>query len=133
MKIFGRLTLAALIACMPGLAGAWTATNYLKVAPVSETVFEVVGQPGSAGQEYWCAAGDYAQRVLKVKVVQRIYIVRGPAPAQTANWDYAVLFSLIPPVDEDTRPRLTLSVKQVGSNITSALAQQYCLRSIEQF
>ncbi len=130
MKIFGKLTLAALIACLPGLAGAWTSSNHHRVSPVSDTVFEVVGRPGSAGQEYWCAAGDYVHRVLKARVVQRIYLVRGPAPAQTANWNYAVLFSLTPPVDEDTRARLTLSVKQVGSNLSSALAQGYCQQDI---
>ena len=131
MNYFGRLTLAALIACLPGVAGAWTASNHHKVAPVSDTAFEVVGRPGSAGQEYWCAAGEYAHRVLKAKVVQRIYLVRGPAPAQTANWNRAVLFSLTPPATGDTSAMIRLSVKQVGSNLSSALAQLYCLRDIK--
>jgi len=130
MKVYGRLILAALIAGFPGLAVAWTASNYHKVAPVSDTVFEVVGRAGSAGQEYWCAAGEYAHQVLKAKVVQRIYLVRGSAPAQTANWNRAVLFSLTPPATGDTRARLRLSVKQVGSNLSSASAQRYCQRDI---
>lgn len=131
MQILKRLTFAALIAGLPGVAAAWTASNHHKVAPVSETEFEVVGRPGSAGQEYWCAAGEYAHQVLKAKVVQRIYLVRGPAPAQTATWDRAVLFSLTPPAAGDAGAMIRLSVKQVGSNLSSALAQQYCQRDIK--
>lgn len=118
---------AALLTLTPGLAGAWTAANRHKVEQVSDTVFEVVGKSGSGGQEFWCAAGDYARRELGSSATQRVYLVRGPAPAQTANWDRAVLFSLVPPQDVDLRTSATLSMKRVGDNLNATMAQGYCL------
>lgn len=126
MTVFKNLTLAGMLALMPGLAGAWTAENRHKVELVSETVFEVVGRPGSGGQEFWCAAGDFARRVLGAGAAQRVYLVRGPAPAQTRHWNRAVLFSLTPPVDGDLRTMATLSVTRVGDNLNATMAQGYC-------
>lgn len=113
-----------------GLAGpvfAWQASNGHTVNPVSDINFEVVGRPGSGGMQFWCAAGDYARQVLGASAVQRIYLVRAPAPAITKNWNRAVLFSLVPPQGAQLRPGFTLSMKRVGDNMNAANAQGYCL------
>ena len=130
MCVLKILSAAICLSCFPGLAGAWTAENHHRVAPVSKSVFEVVGRSGSAGPQYWCAAGDFARRVLGTSAVQRIYLVRGPGVAQTQNRNKAVLFSLTSPDNSDTTHRLTLSVKQVGSNLSTAMARQYCQMDI---
>ena len=130
MNIVFKIFLATSLAILPSFAGAWTAPNDHKVAAVSDAVFEVVGRPGSAGQEYWCAAGDYSRRVLGARANQRVYLVRGPAPAQTRNWNRAVLFSLSPPDNAQSRAMLFLSVKRVGDNLSTAAAQQYCQRDL---
>jgi len=130
MNVLLKISLSVALSALPSLAGAWTARNYHKVAPVSDTVFEVVGRAGSGGQEFWCAAGDYSRRVLGASVTQRVYLVRGPAPAQTQNWNRAVLFSLVPPVGVDPGTSLFLSLKRVGDNLSASAAQQYCQRDL---
>lgn len=127
MKVKRLLIATALAAMLPGLALAWVADNRHKVNPVSETVFEVVGKSGSGGSQFWCAAGDYARRVLGADATQRVYLVRGPAPAQTYNWNRAVLFSLTVPQDADLATGITLSMDRVGDNMMAAAAQAYCL------
>ena len=116
----------ALITSVPGIALAWQADNRHIVNPVSDTVFEFVGKPGSGGPEFWCAAGDYARRAIGASATQRVYLVRGPAPALTRNWNRAVLFSLTQPQDVDLTPGYTLSVTRVGENLVAATAQNYC-------
>jgi hypothetical protein len=135
MNIFNKLCSAVLpgvvtIALTGALAGpvqAWQANNRHTVNPVSDINFEVVGRPGSSGVQFWCAAGDYARQVLGASAVQRVYLVRGPAPAMTRNWNRAVLFSLVAPQDADLRPGFALSMERVGDNMNAADAQTYCL------
>ena len=126
MMTFKKMTAAALLAALPGMGLAWQAENRHFVNPISDTVFEVVGRSGSGGPEFWCAAGDYARRAIGVAATQRIYVVRGPAPAITRNWNRAVLFSFIQPQDTDLQPGYTLSVTRVGENLIAASAQAYC-------
>ena len=121
------MAVITVIAVMPGVAMAWKADNRHIVNPVSDTVFEVVGRPGSGGVEFWCAAGDYARRVLGAKATQKVYLVRGPAPAQTRHWNRAVLFSLEAPEGANLNTGLSLSVTQVGENLSAASAQAYCM------
>lgn len=127
MNVKKLITLALLPALLPGLAAAWVADNRHKVNPVSGTVFEVVGKSGSGGSQFWCAAGDYARRVLGAGATQRVYLVRGVAPAQTHEWDRAVLFSLAVPQDADLSTGFTLSTERVGDNMMAAAAQAYCM------
>ncbi|MFT7597003.1 MAG: hypothetical protein ACI8R4_004346 [Paracoccaceae bacterium] len=121
-----HLAAAALLAATPGMALAWQADNRHFVNPVSDGVFEVVGRSGSGGPEFWCAAGDYARRAIGASATQRIYLVRGPAPAITRKWNRAVLFSLTEPQGADLTPGYTLSVTRVGENLIAASAQNYC-------
>lgn len=123
---FKRLVLAVPFILMPGLSLAWLADNRHTVEPISESVFEVVGRSGSGGPEFWCAAGDYARRALGASAAQRVYLVRGPAPAITRDWNRAVLFSLVQPQDADLTPGFNLSVDRVGENLNAAMAQSYC-------
>lgn len=106
---------------------AWRAKNWHQVYPVSPTVFEVVGQPGSGAADYWCGAGDYVRHSLGLPAVQRVFIWRqiGPSVAQSSR--KAVQFSLSPPEHKVAPPGYSLSVKAVGDNLTAAAAYQYCL------
>lgn len=119
--------LSALSALVPQFAGAWQADNRLTVNPVSDTVFEVIGLPGSPGSEFWCAAGEYALRVLGTSSTQRVYIVRGRAAPVTGTGPSAVQFSLNLPEGVPPQSGLTLSVKKVGDNLSVAFARTYCL------
>ncbi|MFT7597004.1 MAG: hypothetical protein ACI8R4_004347 [Paracoccaceae bacterium] len=122
-----RICLTALLALTPGWANAWRGINRHEVYPVSDTVFEVLNDVGSGAVDYWCGAGDFARQVMGTPAAQRIYIWRGIGPSATRQGRRSVQFSLTPPPDADTTPGLSLSVKKVGDNMTSALAYQYCL------
>lgn len=118
---------AALFAVSPAVAGAWQADNLLTVNPLPGEGFEVVGRTGSAGSDYWCAAGDYAMRVLGAGGTQRIYLVRGRGAPETSNRKSAVQFSLTPPDGPEPRDSLFLSMRNVGDNLGAAFARNYCL------
>lgn len=118
---------AGLLALMPTLAPAWQADNLHTVNPLPGGAFEVIGEPGSAGPDFWCAAGDYAIRVLGVESTQRIYIVRGRGAPETSDRKAAVQFALSPANGPDPRQRLFLSMRRVGDNLSAAFARNYCL------
>ena len=123
MKSIATLSLAAAVAAAP--AWAFTADNWHEVNPVSQVSFEVIGEPGSGPTQYWCAAGDYALRALGVAGTQRVYISKPSGPSATRPGKTAVTFSLNAPADgRDTG--ISLSVKDVGDNLSAVFAAQYC-------
>ncbi len=121
-----KLALAAVIAVSPTWAAAWWSFNRHEVFPVSDGVFEVVSRVGSAPSDYWCSAGDYAQRVLKLPAADRIYIWRGIGSSVNRPGARAVQFSPTPPAGADTTPRLSLSIKTPGDNLARHAAVAYC-------
>lgn len=118
---------AALIAAAPAWAADFRAANRLRVAPVDDQVFEVIAGPGMGGSAFWCAAGDYANRVMGAGATQRIYLVRARGPAVTRNRKSAAHFSLVPPDGVDTSPGYFLSLRRVGENLTANDAQSHCV------
>jgi hypothetical protein len=131
MKRFVRVFLIAAMALAPTWAGAaWRAANRLEVLPVSDGVFEVIGQTGSSAGDYWCGAGDYARSKLRTGATQRVYLWRALGFSQSGKGRKAVQFSLAPPSDALTSPGYSLSVKAVGDNMTAAAAAQYCYSRI---
>lgn len=119
----------SLIVTAPGAVLAWKGDTYNTVNPVSDTVFEVVGKPGSDVTEYWCSAGDYARRVLGAAATRKIYLVRGLGRSETSNSRSAVQFSLIAPGGSDASvgQNWSLSVDHIGDSLNAAVAQNYCL------
>lgn len=126
----GRMTgllVVAVLVLTPGWVAAWRAWNWHDVFPVSKTVFEVIGRPGSAAADYWCGAGDYVRHALRESATRRIYIWRAIGPSEIQPGRKAVQFALTAPENADTSPGYSLSVKAVGDNLTAAAAFQYCL------
>ena len=122
-----RLSMICLaLAAMPVAANAFIAENRHHVNPLPGGAFEVIGEPGSGGAAYWCAAGDYATRVLGAGGTQRIYISRGRGRPETSNRRSAVQFSMTPPAGADTSRSLTLQVDRAGDNLGVAFARRYC-------
>lgn len=119
-------------ASLPATGFAWKAENRLDVNPLpGSDAFEVVGRPGSAGADYWCAAGDYALRVLAAPAEARIYITRARGVPETSNRLEAVHFSLTPGGGE-TRPTPPfLSMRRVGDNLSIAFARTFCAENKE--
>jgi len=127
-----RWVFAAVLISIPGLAVAWRAWNRLEVYPVSKTVFEVIGEPGSGAADYWCGAGDFAISVLRSKVADRVYIWRAIGGSVNKPGYKAVQFSLKPPADTSPSPGYSLSVKATGDNLTAAAARQYCFGQMDK-
>jgi hypothetical protein len=95
-----NLSLAVFTLGFLGLAasgvGAFTSREGSRVNPVSDTVFEVVPLAGGSGRNFWCAAGDYAQRALKAPWEAHLYISRSHGLSETTNRRSAVQFTLQP-------------------------------------
>ena len=129
MKKATCLSLASLAVLTPTLASAWWAINRLEVFPVSESAWEVVARVGTSPADFWCGAGDYAQRVLGTPAAQRIYIWRGIGPSVNVPDRKAVQFSLTPPPGANTTPGYSLSVRAEGDNLARHAAVQYCFQN----
>ena len=117
---------ATVLALLQGKTAAWRALNFLEVIQISDTVWEVIGEPGSWAVEYWCGAGDYATSVLRSRATTRVYVWRAVGPSQARPGRTSVQFSFAPPPGADTRTGLTLDIKRAGDNLTAAAARQYC-------
>ncbi len=120
------LTCAVALSLLPSLAMAWVADNRLTVNPLPDGSFEVIGAPGSAGSDYWCAAGDYALTVLGAQNNDRIFITRGRGEPQTSDRKSSVQFSLSLPSGEEAETGIFLSMKKVGDNLNASFARNYC-------
>lgn len=119
-------TLTVLAVSIPTWATAWWSFNRLEVFPVSNSVWEVVAGVGTSPADFWCGAGDYAQRVLGTPAAERIYIWRAIGPSVNVPGRKAVQFSLTPPPNVSTSPGYSLSVKATGDNLARHAAVQYC-------
>lgn len=126
MKIATSVTLAAFLAVIPTWGSAWWAINRLEVFPVSETVWEVVAGVGTSAADFWCGAGDFAQRVMGVPAAARIYIWKPIGPSVTRPGRKAVQFSMSPPAGADTSTGYSLTVKRAGDNLARHTAVWYC-------
>ncbi|HBS51108.1 MAG TPA: hypothetical protein DEA05_13975 [Rhodobacteraceae bacterium] len=113
---------------VPGAAAAFTAFNRLNVNPVDAATFEVVGKGATNGAEYWCAAGDFADRTLRAGWTDRIYIARGRGPSETTGRRSAVQFTLSPEAAGivPAEPSLRLNALEVGDNMSVQAAKGYC-------
>lgn len=119
--------LAAAFGLAPSISGAWQADNLLTVNPLPGGAFEVIGRPGSAGSDFWCAAGDYAIRALGAAGTQRVYIVRGRGAPETGDRFSSVQFALTPPPGVTPKDSLFLTMRNEGDNLPAVFAQTYCL------
>ena len=118
---------AVVLACAPVAAKAWTADNRLDVNPLPGGAYEVIGDPGSGGSEYWCAAGDYALRVLGAGATDRVFITRGRGAPETSQRRSGVQFSLTPPATVPDGLQIFMDMRRVGDSMNVAFARNYCL------
>jgi hypothetical protein len=81
----------------PATAYAFLARNRQIVNPIGNDQFEVVVRNGPmSGPYFWCAAGDYARRALKIDWQTPIYVARGLGPSLTTDRRFAVHFTTNP-------------------------------------
>ena len=74
-------------------AQAYLAQNGLRVEPLAPDAFSVPYRGRSGPRDFWCAAGDYADRVLHLPKATRIYrtspVPRGSGEGMTFSLDPA--------------------------------------------
>jgi hypothetical protein len=130
MRVWSKIAACLVtILALTGPAGAYIALNQLRVNPVDQTSFEVLARGPTSNGDYWCAASDYAFRILGAPTTASIYITRGRGKAITANRRSAVIFSTDPPPDGPAPPSYSLSVTTIGENLSVAQARFYCFGS----
>ncbi|MBY6056661.1 hypothetical protein KUV26_07195 [Leisingera daeponensis] len=94
-----NFVVAAALACVtaaPAAADTFLANRGVRVLPVDDIIYEVV--PGRSGGtwDYWCAAAEYARRVLGANWTDRFYVVRGRDVSVTTGLRSSVQFTLYP-------------------------------------
>jgi hypothetical protein len=65
--------LAVAMALLPFSAQGFTAQNGMQVQLIGQTDIAVDFRSWAADTDYWCAAGDFAARVLRVSNATRLY------------------------------------------------------------
>lgn len=66
-------TILFILLTLPLPAAGFTARNGMEAAQVGPTEIAVAFHSGRADTDYWCAAGDFAQSVLGLQVVTRLW------------------------------------------------------------
>lgn len=112
-----------------GASGSvYLARNMRQVVPLSQAgQFEVISQPGDAGVQFFCAAGDYADFKLGARSVDRVVLVGPVGPAVTRSGRSAV-FKLVPGQTPNTPSRsgITINMRKAGENLSVAHARFLC-------
>lgn len=137
---FARRSLAAGLVLVAGLFGAaataevgpafrpvFVARNDLLVFPMPDGTFEVQARAGTAGPQYFCAAGDYAWRRLNVPFASRIVVVRPDGPSTTNPGGRGMAFKIVPQGAASGEGQgWTVSMRRAGENYTVAHSRALC-------
>lgn len=66
-------TILLILLALPLPAAGFTARNGMEAAQVGPTEIAVAFRSGRSDTDYWCAAGDFAQRAMGLPVVARLW------------------------------------------------------------
>ena len=110
--------LAAVLLASP--ASAFTAQNGLIVRPAGQADFTVGWRGMSDVSQFWCAAGDYGIRVLKLSPAVKIY--RASEPPRRAG--EGIRFTLDPAQAASSTGIAFFWPK--GAAVTAGFAQSFC-------
>lgn len=122
-RTFFTAALTAL-ALLPVTATAqqFKASNHMTVAPQPDGSFEVSGNPEIWARDYWCAAGDYARRVLDLPVDARLAVAE-----PYAKGSRSVAFQPVANADRQFRAVVMgLSIRSAGTNLSVGEAHGFC-------
>ena len=132
---------AALLVATAGLtviasvADAFSGRRGTRVNQVDAKVFEVIARSAGSSGDYWCGAGDYAQRALGAAWTARIYISRGRGPSVTTGRRTAVQFTMDPAAvgDPPADNGFFTNAMRPGDSMSVQQAQSYCLQPPVRF
>ena len=129
-----RLALTALAALLAGCAGLppqqdHVARNGLLVYERADGAFEVFAKPGTAGPQYFCAAGDFARVRRNAGATDRVVMTRPDAPSIHAPGRRSAVFDITPPGPRTLPLVTTAPMNRAGASMTVAGAQNLCKRT----
>lgn len=116
------LLLAAAVATAASPAVPYEAINRLQVVPAGGQDFTVQFRPLAGLADYWCAAGDYAQRGLRLDSRTRVYR-RSPEPRKRGQ---GITFTLDPARSVGYTGLTTFGGPQDGSFSAGTASAQFC-------
>ena len=106
------------------------ARNGLRVAHSQSegSEIEVYSQPGAAGRDYFCAAGEFAVRYQKRSRTEYLVVVLPEADSETRSGFRSVHFRVAGKEDIGDLPPngAVVSVARSGEHRTIAFAEQLC-------
>ena len=117
-----RMTISALLAALAlnaGSAQAWTAQNDFRVDG-DAAGFEVLSKGGGGAPAFWCAAGDFASKVLGLGPTDRVWRVSEPPRAGGEG----IRFALSP--DGAASKTGLLIWQEKDASVSVAMAVQFC-------
>lgn len=126
-----RLVLTAVVAVLAGCAGLppqqnHVARNGLLIFERADGAFEVLAEPGTAGPQYFCAAGDFAQVRRNARATDRVVMIRPDAPSIHIPGRRSATFTIAPPGPR-TQPLISLApMNRAGASFTVAGAVNLC-------
>ncbi|MEM9425552.1 MAG: hypothetical protein AAGA06_02520 [Pseudomonadota bacterium] len=112
-----KLLLILSLISAPTMAPAWLAPNGLVVEPRSDG-FHIPYRGLSGARDFWCAAGEYVLRELRLPRDTVIYRTSSP-PRRSGQ---GISFSLSP--EGAKKPGLILLSRQRG--VSASLAREFC-------
>jgi len=116
----------------PDGGATWRASNGMIVVAdaTRATGFSVVSQPRAGPSDFWCAAGDYAERRLGARPVTPVFIAEGRVPSPLSWGRFAVSFALEDPgapVPEPSGLRaVLLPIDTPGVSVSAAQGRSFC-------
>jgi hypothetical protein len=118
----------------PAFRPVFVARNDLLVYPMPDGTFEVQARAGTAGPQYFCAAGDYAWRRLNVPVASRVVVVRPDGPSTTNPGGRGMVFKVVPQGAASSEDQgWTVSMRRAGENHSVAMARALCRNGTVSF
>jgi len=134
---FARLLCATLVigglsSCADLLGPQKTAVakNDLRIYARADGTFEILARPGTAGPQYFCAAGDYARTRLNASPAARVEVTRIDGPSDLVPGRRSMVFAMAPPGPRTLPVVTNLPMWVKGASLTVAHAQLLCREGV---
>lgn len=121
----------ALLVAVPAFAQSYRFAGNMIVTPAGNNSFYVSGVPSQTPASHWCAAAEYAQRVLRADFEQLMYVVGGQKRGERR-----VLISLSPEGTASANGRIrqrSIFIDGANRKVNAGLADCRDLRRVTDF
>ena len=126
-----RIALTALAALLAGCGSLppqqdHVARNGLLVYERADGAFEVLAKAGTAGPQYFCAAGDFARVRRNAGATDRVVMTRPDAPSIHVPGRRSAVFTIAPPGPRTLPLITTAPMNRAGASMPVASAEALC-------